>query len=48
MRNRTAGSFVVLHLEGLEIFKGQGYLIGKPMPKEEVVEYIENYAVKFE
>ena len=34
--------------EGLEIFKGQGYLIGKPMPKDEVIEYIENYAIKFE
>jgi len=34
--------------EELEIFKGQGFLIGMPMPMEEAVEYIRKYAVKFE
>ncbi len=34
--------------EELSIFKGQGYLIGRPMPMDKVAEYIENYAVKFE
>ena len=29
----------------LKVFKGQGYLIGKPMPMAELVEYINMYAV---
>ena len=29
----------------LKVFKGQGYLIGKPMPIAELVEYINMYAV---
>ena len=44
----VAGIHRLAYTLGLEIFKGQDYLIGKPMPKDEVIEYIENYAVKFE
>lgn len=29
----------------LNVFKGQGYIIGKPMPLDELVEYINLYAV---
>ena len=32
----------------LKVFKGQGYLIGKPMPMEELLEYINLYAVHME
>ena len=34
--------------EELGVFKGQGYLIGKPLPLEEAVDYLDKYAVKFE
>jgi len=32
----------------LKVYKGQGYLIGKPMPMEELLEYISMYAVHVE
>ena len=32
----------------LKVFKGQGYLIGKPMPMSELLEYINMYAVHAE
>ena len=32
----------------LKVFKGQGYLIGKPMPIAELVEYINMYALHAE
>ncbi len=31
--------------DDMNVFKGQGYLIGKPMPMDELVEYINLYAV---
>ena len=31
--------------DDLKVFKGQGYLIGKPMPMDELTEYISMYAV---
>lgn len=31
--------------DDLNVFKGQGYIIGKPMPMEELLEYINLYAV---
>lgn len=34
--------------EELDIFKGQGYLIGKPMNASEMLDYVQKYAVKHE
>ena len=34
--------------EELQCFKGQGYLIGKPMDMESLLGYISDYAVKYE
>lgn len=34
--------------DDLKVFKGQGYLIGKPMPMDELLEYINLYAVHAE
>ena len=33
------------YFDDLEVFKGQGYLIGKPLPMPELLEYISLYAV---
>ena len=34
--------------EELDVFKGQGFLIGKPMDLDAACDYIDKYAVKFE
>ena len=34
--------------EELDCFKGQGFLIGKPMPLNELLDYINTYAVHSE
>ena len=31
--------------DDMKCFKGQGYIIGKPLPMEELTEYIKLYAV---
>ena len=33
------------YFDGLEVYKGQGYLISKPMPMDELLEYINMYSM---